>query len=283
MGDLGEQPMPVTVTFDLEDSRSSPSQEPRFAAMSERFLEFIEGRGITATVFIVGELARSHPELVGRVAAGGHEVGLHGLRHLALADVGRERLESQLREGRALLEDAAGVQVRGFRAPIFSLTPSTEWAVEKIAAAGFEYSSSVLPAANPLHGWPGAPRQPCRWPGGLLELPCPVGGVGRALVPFLGGIYLRFVPGALARRFLRQLPPEAVAWSYVHPYDVDPDEPFFVMPHAGWLTSRIVHMRRAATLRCLEDRIAAGGGAGPPLGELARRLAGAELVPIGSG
>src|SRR5437899_8057188 len=113
--------MPLTVTFDLEDTRSSPTQEPRFLAMTDRFLEFIEERGITATVFVVGEIAASHASVVRRVADGGHEIGLHGLRHVALADVGEARLRAELDEGRQLLEDAAQVPVRGFRAPIFSL------------------------------------------------------------------------------------------------------------------------------------------------------------------
>jgi peptidoglycan/xylan/chitin deacetylase (PgdA/CDA1 family) len=273
--------MPVTVTFDLEDSRSSPSQEPRFVSMSHRFLEFIEERGITATVFVVGEIARSHAGLVRRVGEGGHELGLHGLRHVVLSEVGPARLASELKEGRELLEQAAQVPVRGFRAPIFSLTPATEWAVEQIGAAGFAYSSSVVPSANPLHGWPGAPRAPCRWQNGLLELPCPVGGAGRLSIPFLGGIYLRYVPLPLTRRFLRALGDAAVPWTYTHPYDIDPDEPFFVMPHAGWLTSRIVHTRRGATLARLEAVLAAGGGAARPLGEIARTLQPHELPAIG--
>src|SRR6202035_4512931 len=117
--------MPVTVTFDLEDSRNSPDQEKRFVPMSHRFLEFLEERGITATVFIVGEIARSHASLVRRVAEGGHEVGLHGLRHVTLGEVGPARLQAELYEGRTLLQDAAQTPVRGFRAPIFSLTPAT--------------------------------------------------------------------------------------------------------------------------------------------------------------
>ncbi|HEY2215948.1 MAG TPA: polysaccharide deacetylase family protein, partial [Solirubrobacteraceae bacterium] len=163
--------MPLTVTFDLEDNRASPTQEPRFVAMSHRFLDFVEERGITATVFIVGQVAESHPELVRRVAEGGHEVALHGLRHVALGDVGETQLGEELRKGRGLLEDAAQVVVEGFRAPIFSLTPNTQWAVERLLQAGFSYSSSVLPAASPLHGWPGAPQVPFRWQNGLLELP----------------------------------------------------------------------------------------------------------------
>ncbi len=274
--------MTVTVTFDLEDNRSSAAQEERFVRMSHRFLDFVEERGISATVFIVGEIARTHPELVRRVAEGGHEIGLHGLRHVTLGDVGRERLLRELREGRELLETAAQVAVHGFRAPIFSLTPTTAWALDDILAAGFAYSSSVLPAANPLHGWPDAPRQAFRWPNGLIELPCPVIGVGRISIPFLGGIYLRYVPAVLTRRFARRSDELTVLWSYSHPYDLDPDEPFLVMPHAGWLTSRILHTRRGATLDRLATAVAAAGGAGPPLGEVIARLALQELPSISS-
>ena len=273
--------MPVTVTFDLEDNRRSLAQEERFVGMTHRFLEFVEERGVTATVFIVGEIARSHSQLVCRVAEGGHEIGLHGLRHVALDKVEPGEIQAELCEGRALLEDVINVPVTGYRAPIFSLTPATAWAVESIAAAGFTYSSSVLPAANPLHGWPGAPRRPCRWDNGLLELPCPVGGVGCLSIPFLGGIYLRYVPAPLTRRLLRGLGDVAVPWSYSHPYDVDPDEPFFAMPHTGWLTSRILHTRRDATLPRLEAVIAAAGGPGPTLGEIARELAPVDLPPMG--
>ena len=274
--------MTVTVTFDLEDNRGSSAQEERFVAMSHRFLEFIEERGITATVFIVGEIARSHPGLVRRVAEGGHEIGLHGLRHVTLGDVGAARLPAELKEGLALLQDAAQVPVPGFRAPIFSLTPATEWAVEQIAEASFSYSSSVLPAANPLHGWPGAPRGPCRWGNGLIELPCPVWGAGRLSIPVLGGIYLRYVPLAMKRRLLAGLGEQAIPWSYSHPYDIDPDEPFFVMPHANRITSLILHTRRGVTLQRLEALIAAGGGAGAPLVDRVRELSGRELPRIGT-
>jgi polysaccharide deacetylase family protein (PEP-CTERM system associated) len=259
--------MALSITFDLEDNRRDAAQPPRFIAMTERFLEFLDRHRAQATFFVVGELARSHPDLVRQVAERGHEVGLHGLRHVTLGDVGPERLGEELREGRALLEDAAQAPVLGFRAPLFSLTPNTAWALDDIAAAGFTYSSSVLPAANPLHGWPGAPRAPFRWSNGLLELPCPVAGAGRAMIPFLGGIYLRYVPLAVSTRLLDRLGPEALAWSYVHPYDVDPEEPFFVLPWANWLTSRVLHTRRGATLPRIERILAAVGGAAPPLAE----------------
>lgn len=264
--------MPLTITFDLEDNRASSQQPERFPAMSARLLDFLDAHGAKATVFVVGELARSHPSLIRDVAARGHEIALHGLRHVTLAEVGPGRLERELREGRELLEQVAEVPVAGFRAPIFSLTPETGWAREEILAAGFGYSSSVLPARNPLHGWPGAPRRPFRWANGLVELPCPVAGAGRLMIPFLGGIYLRYVPAPLTTRLLSRLPPDSLPWSYVHPYDLDPDEPFFVLPHAGWLTSRLVHTRRGATLPRIDRLIRDARGAAAPLGTLVAAL-----------
>lgn len=264
--------MPITITFDLEDNRASATQEERFPAMTERVLDFLAARDVRATVFVVGEIARTHPALIRAVAESGHELGLHGLRHVTLGTVGRGRLRNELETGRALLEDVAQTPVRGFRAPIFSLTPQTAWAVDEIAEAGFAYSSSVLPARNPLHGWPGAPRGPFRWPNGLVELPCPVAGAGRVTIPFLGGIYLRYIPRVATTRLLRRLEPESLPWSYLHPYDVDADEPFFVLPHANWLTSRIVHTRRAATLPRLDRVLRDAGGPALPLGTLLAKL-----------
>jgi polysaccharide deacetylase family protein (PEP-CTERM system associated) len=262
----------LTVTFDLEDHRAAASQEERFSQMTHRFLDFAAARGIVATVFVVGDIARTHASLIRRVAADGHEIGLHGLHHQALVDVGAGRLGTQLRDGRSLLEDVAQAPVCGFRAPIFSLTPVTRWAVHEIADAGFAYSSSVLPARSPLHGWPGAPRQPFRWENGLIELPCPVGGIGRAAIPFLGGVYMRYLPAPATKWMLSRSRGVEALWTYLHPYDLDAGEPFFVLPHAGRVTSRILHARRGATLARLESLIAAADGVGRPLGEIAREL-----------
>jgi polysaccharide deacetylase family protein (PEP-CTERM system associated) len=262
----------VTLTFDLEDNRSSPGQELRFARMTERFMAFLDDIGARGTFFVVGELSVLCAGLIRDIAAAGHEIALHGLRHVALGEVGPGRLREELQRGRMAIEDISGVPVSGFRAPIFSLTPATAWAIEEIQAVGFEYSSSVLPGASPLHGWPGAPRTPFRWPGGLLELPCPLLGKGRYATPFLGGVYLRYLPRRLVAGGLRRLDEDICAWSYMHPYDLDVNEPFFVLPHAGWLTSRIVHARRGNTLNLLRAAVEAGGGAGPPLGHIAGAL-----------
>jgi polysaccharide deacetylase family protein (PEP-CTERM system associated) len=271
--------MPLTITLDLEDSSGVHDPGGRWVGATERFLDDLAALDVRATVFVVGLAAQAAPALVRRAATAGHEVALHGLRHVTLAESGPDRLEGELREGRAILEDLTGQPVAGFRAPIFSLTPSTAWAVNVLTEVGFAYSSSILPARNPLHGWPSLPEVPFRWSTGLLEFPCPVLGVGPARIPFLGGIYLRYVPLAASRRRLRQLA-EASAWSYVHPYDLDPGAPVERFPHANWPTSLLLHTRRKATLPRLKALLAAAGGAGPPLSTLAAGLRGAAIPQV---
>ena len=273
--------MPLTVTFDLEDNRSSATQEPRYVAMSHRFLDFLRERGIRGTFFVVGELAESQPRA--RAAGGGGGPRDRAARPASrpARRVGPGRLRGELEEGRELLEDVAGVPVRGFRAPIFSLTPGTAWAIEEIAEAGFAYSSSVLPGREPparmARGSPPAlslAQRPARaaLPGGRRR---------KVSGPVPGGHLHALLPA-------RAVAPDAAAgstgrttlWSYVHPYDIDTDEPFFVMPHAGWLVSRIVHTRRRCDTAAARRDARGLRGPGQAAGRARRRARARELHRI---
>jgi peptidoglycan-N-acetylglucosamine deacetylase len=271
--------MTLTFTLDLEDHQP-PGAPPRYGPPTDRLLEWLAAHGARATVFVVGELARSAPDVVARVAAAGHEVAVHGLRHVTLDALDPAAAVAELREAREVVEQAAGAPAVGFRAPLFSLTRATPWAPAALREAGYTWSSSVLPAANPQHGMAGMPTTPFRWEEGVVELPCPVTGIGPLSVPFLGGAYVRYLPLSVARRATKRLGDDVVAWSYLHPYDLDPDEPFSVMPHASWLVSRILHARRRGTLERVEQLVAAAGGFGPPLGEVAASLSGRDALPV---
>jgi hypothetical protein len=197
---------------------------------------------------------------------------------VAVTKLGKRAFAEDLRCGKAVLEDLVGIRLRGYRAPMFSLTAATPWAPAHLLEAGFAYSSSVLPAASPLHGLPGAPRGPFRWAGELLELPCPLAGWGRLSIPVLGGVYLRYLPRAVVRLAARRARHAATAWTYLHPYDFDAGAPYVRLPHAGELVSRILHHRRADTSRRVVEVLELAG-AGPPLCELAQRLRD-ERLPV---
>lgn len=272
--------MPLTFTFDLEDHQPEGSP-PRFRPPTEGLLAWLDEHGARGTFFIVGALAARDPSIVAQISAAGHEVAVHALDHVPLVELGPQKAAEDLRRAREVIEDAAGAPAVGFRAPIFSLTRATPWAPEVLLNAGYQWSSSVLPAQSPLHGLPGAPHHPFQWECGLLELPCPVMGRGRASVPYLGGVYVRYIPTAASRFALKRIAEGVVPWTYLHPYDLDPDEPFYVPDHMSWLTSRILHSRRRQTLARIERLAHSAGGFGPPLGEIAAQLAGTPLESVG--
>lgn len=271
-------PPPVTFTLDLEDLRSSPELEVRVHVVAPPVFDRLAELGVRGTVFVVGDVARDHPDLVRRVAADGHEIGLHALDHGPIGARGPEGFRADTAEGRARLEDLVGRPVVGYRAPMLSLVPESAWAVEILRELGFTYSSSVLPATSPLYGWPGLPRTPFRWSSGLLEFPCPVVRVAGTEVPFLGGAYLRVLPHAVVRHGLRRAPEGAVLWSYCHPWEFDPDEPFYVFDDGGWIASRIGWLNRKHMMARVERLLA--GPVGPTLGEHAARLAQDASLPV---
>ncbi len=245
----------IAFTLDLEDHRPDESVEPRFAAVTDELLRDLDEWGVTGTVFVVGELARDDPDLVARVAARGHEIGLHGADHTPLPEVGPDIFRIVTAEASDRLAQLVQAEVQGFRAPIFSLVPESAWAPEILSELGFKYSSSVLPARNPLFGWPQAPRTPFRWPSGLIEIPSPVFGFGPLAVPLLGGTYLRAAPRPIIGWAAKRAPEHA--WLYAHPYDFDPDEPRWVVPEVGRLGSRVLWWGRSA-MKTRVGRLVAG-------------------------
>jgi peptidoglycan-N-acetylglucosamine deacetylase len=266
----------VTFTLDLEDLRTSPTQESRVEVVTDRLLDRLGELGVVGTVFCVGELARRHPRLLARVVADGHELAVHGLQHVPLDLLGAERFREHAIEARCLLEDVGGAAVVGYRAPQFSIVPETFWATEILAELGFVYSSSVMPAPSPLYGWPGAPRQPFVWPSGVVELPCPLVEIAGRPIPFLGGTYLRLLPEAVRVRGFRDSPPEAVLWTYCHPWEFDPDEKFYVFEHGGLPASILGWTNRKGMLERVTRLFSTGSA--PPLRDVVASLEGLPVV-----
>ena len=139
----------IVFTLDLEDHRPDESVEPRFGAVTDELLQDLDEWGVTGTVFVVGELAREDPDLVARVAARGHEIGLHGADHTPLPEVGPDAFRRVTAEACDRLAQLVQAEIKGFRAPIFSLVPESAWAPEILSELGFKYSSSVLPGPKP--------------------------------------------------------------------------------------------------------------------------------------
>lgn len=244
-------PADFTFTVDVEE-HGTPG---RAAAATFRLLDLLDRSGARGTFFVLDDVVRQDPDLVRAVAGRGHEVASHGHDHRHLAEQGPAAFRAGTLAARDRLADLLGAPPAGYRAPYFSLTPRAAWAPGILAEAGFAYSSSVLPAWSPLAGWPGAPRRPFLWPGGVLELPVPVGRVGPLLLPFLGGMYLRWLPPWRLSTLVRSWVAEGGGghlWSYCHPYDLDAAEGLVRRADAGLAASIMLWLNRGPTLPRLE-------------------------------
>ena len=241
---------------DVRDGTTDGDQPPaRVPDLVERYLDFLRERGAKGTFFFVGQVARRHPELVRAIAIEGHEIGCHSDRHIPLDRLDRAQFRDDTLRNLEALSAAVTCDIAGYRAPCFSLTSRTRWAYEVLASLGFRYSSSVLPARNPLYGWPGFGRHPRQVDCGLWELPVTL--LPRPLppVPVGGGVYFRALPRWLIRLGLRSAYGSARPLiGYFHPYDLDTEQEQRTHPgfRPGGVFDRLMHRNRHLVFDRLE-------------------------------
>lgn len=193
----------------------------------DRLLALFEQHHARATFFVLGWIAERYPEVVRRIVASGHELASHGYAHLRATDQAAEEFFADIVRAKKILEDIAGVAVRGYRAPSFSIGSSNPWAFDCIVKAGYCYSSSVYPVKHDHYGSPDAPRFPYHSRDGLVEIPITTARVWGRNLPAGGGGYFRLVPYALSRWAIRTINEREgrPAMFYFHPWEIDPEQP----------------------------------------------------------
>jgi len=221
-------------SIDLEDVRSmmpnGPSYRDGVTPSTQRYLHFLRQHDSRCTFFTVGDVLRSHPDLVRQIVDDGHEIACHTDSHIPLDKLGEDGFRKDCEAWLASARQLGINSVKGFRAPTFSLTERTPWAFSVLKDCGFTYSSSVLPAKNPLYGWPGFGQTP-REMDGILEIPMNLDAVGPLRVPFGGGIYFRVLPNPVIQfMFRRAKRRETTVLGYFHPYDIDLGQERFMHP-----------------------------------------------------
>jgi polysaccharide deacetylase family protein (PEP-CTERM system associated) len=181
-----------------------------------------------ATFFVLGWVAERQPGLVRQICDAGHEIASHGHMHRVIQSQSAGEFRSDIRQSKAILEDLIGGRVRGYRAPSYSITRDTMWALTEIRQAGYTYDSSIYPVRAPhgRYGIPGAPKQRYEPIGRLHEYPLPVVKLLGMEFPALTGAYLRLWPMALHRLAMRQYQRRGTPLIInVHPWELDPDQP----------------------------------------------------------
>lgn len=193
----------------------------------ERILDMLARSGARGTFFTLGWIAERYPELVRQIVAGGHELASHGYAHERASDQSPEAFLADIRLAKVVLEDIGGCEVRGYRAPSFSVGLSNPWAHGCIEEAGYAYSSSVYPVKHDHYGVPDAPRFPYTVGSGLVEIPITtVRRFGRNW-PVGGGGYFRLLPYPVSAWGIRKVNQEdrKPAIFYFHPWEIDPGQP----------------------------------------------------------
>ncbi|MEM1133023.1 MAG: XrtA system polysaccharide deacetylase [Pseudomonadota bacterium] len=184
---------------------------------------------VKATFFILGWVAERYPALIRRIADAGHEVASHGWAHGRVFNMDAKAFAADISKTRAVLQDASGQQVTGYRAPSFSIDQRTPFAHQILAEHGYNYSSSVAPVVHDHYGWADAPRFAYRpiADSPLIELPVTTVRLNGRNFAAGGGGFFRVFPYALSRWAINRVNSvdQEPAIFYFHPWEIDPDQP----------------------------------------------------------
>lgn len=235
-------PLLNAMTIDVEDyfhvSAFAPYIDPmcwgefdcRAPDNTRRLLDILDERGVRATFFILGWVADRHPGLVQEIHARGHEVGSHSFSHQLVYQLTPQAFREDLRRANRTLEDIIQQPVVSYRAPSFSITQRSRWALEILVEEGIQFDSSVFPIVHDRYGIPGAPRD-IHWittpSGGLWEFPPSVARVTGWNLPVSGGGYFRLYPFAMTAKLLARInaTENRPFMFYLHPWEIDPGQP----------------------------------------------------------
>lgn len=191
---------------------------------TRHILDLLDNYQIKGTFFVLGLIAERFPALVKEIHNRGHEVASHGYAHQPLHLIGRQTVYEDIKKSIIVLEDLTGARVSGFRAPEFSITTKTPWALEMLEDLGFQYDSSIFPITHRRYGIRDFPRCPCliSFDTGrsIVELPLATALCCRKRIPVAGGGYFRLFPGYILRRLFAIIDKEKLpAVLYFHPYE----------------------------------------------------------------
>ncbi len=208
-----------------------PSLPSRVESQTYRILDLFSAHGVQATFFVLGWVAERHPQLVQRIAAAGHEIGCHSFAHQLVYSLTPAEFRDDLRMAISAIENACGSTPRSYRAPSYSITGESLWALDILAEQGFTHDSSIYPIRHDRYGIPGFGRhaqviQTAAGP--IREIPIATVKLPRGrIAPVGGGGYLRLLPYRYTAAGLRRINQAEgkPACVYFHPWEIDPRQP----------------------------------------------------------
>ena len=243
----------------LADPEKWPSLESLVEKRTDELLQICADANVRATFFILGWIADRYPALIRRISEAGHDLGTHSYWHRTVFSLNEKEFREDIKRSIDCISDASGREVVCFRAPSFSITPGSEWAMDVLLDCGIQYDASLFPATRGHGGYPcplGAHNFTATPSGRTMpELPMSVMRMGPKAVAFSGGGYLRVFPEWLIHRGFEQCHRRGIpAVVYLHPRDIAPDCPVAPMSPVRRFKSYVGLATAAAKLRRLLER-----------------------------
>ncbi|MDD2310079.1 MAG: DUF3473 domain-containing protein [Desulfuromonadaceae bacterium] len=199
-----------------------------------RILDMLDEFAIKATFFVLGWVAERLPALVKEIHRRGHEIACHGYGHQLIYSISPQEFRTDVSKAKKILEDLCGERVLGYRAPSYSITTKSLWALDILVEEGFSYDSSIFPITHDIYGIPGGkrfPHQISTHAGKIKEFPISTFqlkvGRWRSQLPLSGGGYLRLFPAVLVARAIQVInsSEKQPVIVYFHPWEIDPEQP----------------------------------------------------------
>ncbi len=224
-------------------------------------------KNIRGTFFVLGWIAERYPDLVKEIHSRGHEVACHGYAHQLIFKQDSVTFRDDVKKAKNILENITGTKVLGYRAPTYTITKRTMWALDVLHELGFKYDSSIFPISHDVYGYPGSPRFPyiVLMNGGtsyefvakgnypleekhIFEFPISTYSILNKNIPVGGGGYFRLFPYMITRTLLKRINnKEAKPFVfYLHPWEIDPGIP--KMDKAGRLSKFRTYVNLDKTL-----------------------------------
>ncbi len=205
------------------------TQESRVEQNTHVILDMLEQRRIKATMFVLGWVAERRKDLIKKIVDSGHELGSHGYGHELITVQSPQVFREDIRRAKSILEDISGKPILGYRAPTFSITKETEWALPILVEEGYQYDSSIVPIVHDYYGIPGADptiHTIATDSGPIVEVPPSTCDIAGMTLPIAGGGYFRLFPYPLLRKLLRRVEAQGHPLiMYLHPWELDPHQP----------------------------------------------------------
>ncbi|MGH7147832.1 MAG: XrtA system polysaccharide deacetylase [Nitrospiraceae bacterium] len=214
--------------------------ESRVENNTRKIVELLAQHDTKATFFVLGWVAERYPGLVKMLVGQGHEIASHGYGHELVTTQSPEQFRQDVRKAKRILEDLTGTPIIGYRAPSFTITSQSRWALPILVEEGHQYDSSIYDRFQRSEK---AGTHEGSYPidtaaGRIWEVSPSTMNLCGIQLPVAGGGYFRFLPYAASKTFLRQLEKQgAQLVMYLHPWEIDPEQPRMDGP---WL-SRFRH------------------------------------------